>query len=134
MLIKCGTFLDEDTEDVNIIILIASISVKIISYATKNVVFDATQQELLKTVIQSINKVKEAVLDETVYVNILLYTQQQELQVEVRTLFEQVEVSLESLISKATVSDSESESASVIIDISTYIIQLLQSLGMTWAH
>ncbi len=124
--------LDKNTEDIEIAILIASYSVKIISYTTVNVAFNTTQIELIQNVIKSIDKITEAVSIEAVFVNILLYTQQQELLVEVKTLFAEVEESLESLIKTSTVSVTESESASLIISTTTYITNLLQSLGMTW--
>jgi hypothetical protein len=124
--------LDEDTKDMEIAILLASYSVKIISYTIKNVAFNITQLELVQNVIESLSKVIEAVSYEAIIVNILLFTQQQELLVEVKALFDQVEESLESLISKSTVSDIESESSSLIINTTINITSLLQFLGMTW--
>jgi hypothetical protein len=124
--------LDEDTKDIDIAILIASYSVKILSYATKNVAFNTTQIELIQNVIESINIIVEAMSNEAIFVNILLFAQQQELLLEVKTLFDQVEESLEILIDKSTVSVTESESSSLIINTTIYITNLLQFLGMTW--
>lgn len=123
--------LDEDSEDMEIAILIASFSVKIISYNTRNVAFNTTQLELIQNVIKSIDKIIEAVSNEAIFVNILLFTQQQELLVEVKTLLYEVEESLESLINNSTISVTESESSSLIINTTIIIANLLQSLGMT---
>jgi hypothetical protein len=130
--IKCGNLLDENTNDMNITILLVSYSVKILSYNSENLNFNTSQLIFIQNVIQSIDKIVVAVLDETLYINILLYTQQQELLVEMQTLFYQVEGSLESLVNNLTESITESESSSAVLNSTTYIINLLLSLGMTW--